>query len=64
MNATELKELREKLELTQDQLAKLLDVATNTVSRWELGERSIPSLLPLAMETIERKVKKQANDEN
>lgn len=59
MNANELKELREKLGLTQEQLAKLLDVATNTVSRWELGERSIPSLLPLAMETVENNLKKK-----
>jgi hypothetical protein len=31
-------------------------VANNTVSRWELGQRSIPEFLPLALETIERRL--------
>jgi hypothetical protein len=33
-------------------------VANNTVSRWELGQRSIPEFLPLALETIERRLSK------
>lgn len=54
MEANELKERRERLGLTQDELARLLTVARNTISRWELGERSIPSFLDLALKQIEQ----------
>jgi hypothetical protein len=42
--------------LNQGELSKALSVAGNTVSRWELGTRAIPSFLPLALETIERRL--------
>ena len=54
-----LKIWRESFELTQSELAALLKVAPNTVSRWELGERKIPEFLDLALETIERNLKKK-----
>jgi excisionase family DNA binding protein len=56
MNKDELKQYRERIGLTQGELSKALGVANNTVSRWELGERSIPVFLPLALETIERRL--------
>jgi DNA-binding XRE family transcriptional regulator len=55
MNKDELKQYRERIGLTQGELSKALGVANNTVSRWELGQRSIPEFLPLALETIERR---------
>jgi transcriptional regulator with XRE-family HTH domain len=54
MEADELKKKREALDMTQEELAAALTVHVMTVSRWERGERSIPSHLPLALETIER----------
>jgi excisionase family DNA binding protein len=56
MNKDELKQYRERIGLNQGELSKALGVANNTVSRWELGERSIPVFLPLALETIERRL--------
>jgi excisionase family DNA binding protein len=56
MNKDELKQYRERIGLTQGELSKALGVANNTVSRWELGQRSIPVFLPLALETIERRL--------
>ena len=60
MTGEELKFFREKLGLSQDQLAKELKVARNTVSRWELEERKIPEFLELALQTIERNTKSQS----
>lgn len=55
----ELKEFRERLDMTQGELGEALSVAINTISRWELGTRSIPEFLPLALETIERRKNKK-----
>jgi DNA-binding transcriptional regulator YiaG len=41
MKGTELAAIRESLRLTQAELASLLDVATNTVSRWEQDQMPI-----------------------
>ncbi len=56
MNKDELKQFRERIGLNQGELSKALSVAGNTISRWELGTRAIPSFLPLALETIERRL--------
>ncbi len=58
MDKDALKKFRESIGLTQSGLADALSVANNTVSRWELGTRAIPSFLPLALETIERRLSK------
>lgn len=58
MNPDELKSRREALGMTQEQLARELSVDVMTISRWERGTRSIPVLLPLALETVERRHKK------
>jgi len=47
----EVKELREALGLTQEELARLIGVSARTVSRWERGE-SEPT--PLALRGIRR----------
>ncbi len=57
MEGNELRQWRDGQGLTQLQLAEALSVATNTVARWERDERAIPPFLPLALETVERKIK-------
>ena len=54
MEAHQLKEWRERMKITQEELAELLQVAPNTVSRWELGQRAIPGFLERALKDIER----------
>ncbi len=56
MEKDELKKRRENLDLTQKQLAEILDVKTNTVSRWESGNLpKIPKTVALAIEAIEKR---------
>ena len=43
MHSSEIKDLRNRLYLTQKELAELLSVETNTVARWERGESNISS---------------------
>ena len=59
MTGKELKEKRNKLNLTQEQLAKELGVTSNTVARWERDEMKIPPFLPLALKTVETENPKQ-----
>jgi DNA-binding transcriptional regulator YiaG len=56
-----LKQFREKHNLTQEKLAQILKVSTNTVARWERNERRIPEFLNLALKTIERELPKSNN---
>lgn len=49
MNSTEIKELRKRINLTQEQFARKIGVTLLTVNKWE-GEKSKPS--PLAMEKL------------
>jgi predicted ATPase/DNA-binding CsgD family transcriptional regulator/DNA-binding XRE family transcriptional regulator len=53
--ATELRVRRRALGLSQAALARALGVASNTVARWERGERSIrsPELVGLALQRLE-----------
>ena len=50
-----LKTWRKENGYSQAKLAKVLGVATMTVSRWERGVREIPSFLHLALECLELK---------
>ena len=52
----ELVAYRERLELTQQELADKLGVDRVTIARWETGTRAIPAFLHLALETVERKL--------
>ena len=60
MEGKELKEKREKLDLTQTELADILGVKMNTVYRWESGILSVPKSIELAMETVERNSNKKS----
>ena len=57
MEKEELKKWRDKNNFTQAELATKLEVAINTISRWETGERAIPSFLKLALKAIEIELK-------
>jgi len=57
MTGKELKEWRKQYGLTQVELSKHLNVAWVTVARWEIEVRKTPPLLPLALETIENRLK-------
>jgi transcriptional regulator with XRE-family HTH domain len=54
MNGDELKQRRAALDMTQAQLAEVLDVKPNTVARWERGVLIVPQTVALAMETVGR----------
>ena len=55
MKPEELRKWREENGYTQAELAGILGVAMMSVSRWEIGMRSIPSFLHLALKAIPRK---------
>lgn len=56
MNREELRQVRDRLKLTQVELAKQLDVPQATISRWESGKVKIqqPVILALALRWLER----------
>jgi transcriptional regulator with XRE-family HTH domain len=60
MNREELKRRRENLGLTQEQLARELDVTVLTVSRWERGVYPVPKHIELAVEALEKRRKEAA----
>lgn len=60
MKSDELKQRREALGLTQEQLARELDVTTMSVSRWERGVYPIPHYIELALEAIEMRRRQAA----
>jgi DNA-binding XRE family transcriptional regulator len=64
MTGADLKDWRKKWGITQDGLSKALGVCRVTVNRWERGLRSIPVLLPLALEALENRLKKGGPDES
>ena len=55
MTPKALKAWRKENGYSQARLAKVLGVATMTVSRWERGVREIPSFLHLALNSLELK---------
>lgn len=64
MEGNQLKAIREKLGLTQTELADILGVKMNTVYRWESGILSVPKSIELAMETVERNKPKKSQPTN
>jgi transcriptional regulator with XRE-family HTH domain len=60
MNREDLKRRRENLRLTQEQLARELDVTVLTVSRWERGVYPVPKHIELAVEALEKRRKEAA----
>ena len=58
MDRRALKSWRQEQGLTQKGLALALGVTPMAVAYWEWGKRRIPALLPLALETLENRMKK------
>ena len=52
MQPEQLKSLRKRLGLTQAKLASSLNVATNTVARWERGVMTIPDSAAVKLERM------------
>ena len=52
MEGTELRSIRQRLGLTQGELARAVGVASNTVARWERGELSMSDSAALRLEEI------------
>jgi transcriptional regulator with XRE-family HTH domain len=62
MTPDELKQRRDRLGLTQEQLADRLGVARNTLARWEIAEgedahRKIPEVAVRLLAYVEREVR-------
>jgi transcriptional regulator with XRE-family HTH domain len=55
MTPNDLKKWRKENGYSQSQLAKVLGVAVQTVSRWENAAREIPSFLHLTLKCIPKK---------
>lgn len=55
MKGIELKRKREDLGLSQAELAEILAVKSNTVSRWEREVLVVPKTVELAIEALERR---------
>lgn len=55
MEKDEFKQRRERLGLTQVELANLLGYASNTVSRYETGTLDIPKYMELVLEALEHR---------
>lgn len=53
MEKEELKKRRERLGLTQTDLADVLGFASNTVSGYETGRLEIPKFMDLVLEALE-----------
>jgi DNA-binding transcriptional regulator YiaG len=61
MMPDELKDARDRLGLSQNELARVLGVESNrTVRRWELGERDIPGSVELAVGLLTGDITKRA----
>jgi transcriptional regulator with XRE-family HTH domain len=59
MTREELRQWRKGRKLTLAKLAKLLGVHWTAIAKWERGERGIPALLPLALEALEHRLRKE-----
>jgi len=55
MEKSELKKRRERLGLTQTELAETVGISANTVSRYETGAMVIPKSMDLILEALEKR---------
>jgi transcriptional regulator with XRE-family HTH domain len=55
MKPEDLQKWRHSHDYSQSQLAKALGVIPITISRWERGDREIPSFLYLALKCLKKK---------
>jgi len=56
MTAEEFKQARERMRLTQKDLASRLDVTETTIYRYETGVNPIPRTVELALKQIRREL--------
>jgi transcriptional regulator with XRE-family HTH domain len=56
MTIDELKAWRKKNQVTQQQLAELLNTTNISVARWETGVHPVPPFLELALLELERRL--------
>jgi DNA-binding transcriptional regulator YiaG len=59
MTGEELKTLRTRLGLTQNELRKRLGVARVTVARWEIGLRRVPELAARLVQHVAKEVREE-----
>jgi transcriptional regulator with XRE-family HTH domain len=59
MNKETLKDWRQGQRLSRKKLAGMLGITAMAVAYWEWGSRKIPPLLPLALEALEIRLKKE-----
>ena len=57
MTGDELKQLRTRLGMTQEELGQRLGVARVTVARWEIGLRRVPELAARLIQHVATEVK-------
>jgi transcriptional regulator with XRE-family HTH domain len=55
MSAKQFKKLREQKGYSQSEVARLLKVTVRTVSRWENGDRRVPHIAILALDSLSSK---------
>lgn len=61
MTPEKLKKLRELIGYSKPMLAKDLEIAVRTVTRWENGQVPIPKMAEMALELIVLKAKRKRN---
>jgi DNA-binding transcriptional regulator YiaG len=59
MTAADLKHRRDRLGLTQSELAERLGVTWNTVARWETDQRRIPELAVRLLDCLRREQRRR-----
>jgi transcriptional regulator with XRE-family HTH domain len=59
VSAEQFKKLREKKGYTQAEVARLLKVTVRTVSRWENGDRRVPHIAIMALDSLSGKKEKR-----
>lgn len=62
MTPEELRERRKLLKLSQEELAKRLDVTRQSVYMWERGETKPPGMLDLALRWLEYELGVESKD--
>lgn len=55
MTPAELKKIRERLGISQEKLARYMDVSSRTVYRWEKGENPIHTVFARQIRELEKK---------
>jgi len=63
MTAEDIKNLRSKMGLSQKELAKQLGTSTMTIYRWESGARQPLPIFRDKLETLQKKMLKETQEE-